>query len=82
MVVFSLHKSLSQEANLRDQFNNTLENIEGELKERDDTINLAQKENNKLLAQMKALIADKQQLREDVDKAQGAHKEAQANCDK
>ena len=78
----SLHKSLSQEANLRDQFNNTLENIEGQLKQRDSVVDLAQKENNQLLAQLNQVIAEKEQLQDDLDKAKRAQKEAASNCEK
>ena len=37
---FSLHNSLSQEAKLRDDFNNTLENIETQVKQRDNVIDV------------------------------------------
>ena len=37
---FSLHNSLSQEAKLRDDFNNTLENIETQVKQRDSVIDV------------------------------------------
>ena len=37
---FSLHNSLSQEVKLRDDFNNTLENIETQVKQRDNVIDV------------------------------------------
>ena len=77
-----MHKSLSQEANLRDQFNNTLDNIEGELRQRDDTLNMAQKENNRLLAQLKSAVADKQRMADDLSKAQASQRESEREVEK
>jgi septal ring factor EnvC (AmiA/AmiB activator) len=78
----SLHKSLSQEANLRDQFNNTLENITVQLKERDGNIELAQKENNILLAQLKAITMEKNDLAQQLGKMQLSKQEADATIEK
>jgi len=46
----SLHKSLSQEANLRDQFHNTLETYQSHIKNRDSVMDQAYKENKQLAA--------------------------------
>ena len=42
----------------------------------------AQKENNKLLAQIKAMAEEKVILVEHLNKSQAAQKDAQANCEK
>ncbi|KAK2159362.1 hypothetical protein LSH36_154g05034 [Paralvinella palmiformis] len=57
-----IYYSLSQEANLRDQFHNTLETYQDQIKNRDSVMDQAYKENNQLLAQLKAALADKAQL--------------------
>ncbi len=52
-IFFSLHKSLSQEADLRDQFNNTLGTFEEEAQVRSQALVQAQKTNSQLNAQLK-----------------------------
>ena len=52
------------------------------MKERDSTIEVAQSENSTLIVQIKSLMAERNAMEEQVEKAQGAHKEAQANCEK
>ncbi|XP_063957799.1 serine/arginine repetitive matrix protein 1-like isoform X1 [Lytechinus pictus] len=53
-VYYSLHKSLSQEANLRDQFNNTLGSIEEQVKTRDEVLARTQQNNSQLAQQVRA----------------------------
>ena len=71
---FSLHKSLSQEANLRDQFHNTLENYEGQIKHRDSIMDQAHKDNNQLVSQLKSALNDKAQMEAQVTKAQNSQR--------
>ena len=78
-MIFSLHKSLSQEKNLRDQFNNTLGDIEEQLKERDGLVDRAQMDNNKLLAQLKAVHDEKQKMAMELEKARQGQREAEDN---
>ena len=78
----SLHKSLSQETNLRNQFSDTLDNMEGELKQRDNMVDIAQRENSRLAAQIQSLVAEKKYIAEDLLKSQHAQKEALANQEK
>ncbi len=51
--LLSLHKSLSQEADLRDQFNNTLGTFEEEAQVRSQALVQVQKTNSQLNAQLK-----------------------------
>eukprot|EP00057_Strongylocentrotus_purpuratus_P021144 XP_011675618.1 PREDICTED: uncharacterized protein LOC578530 [Strongylocentrotus purpuratus] len=53
-VYYSLHKSLSQEANMRDQFNNTLGSIEEQVKTRDEVLARTQQNNSQLAQQVRA----------------------------
>ncbi|XP_033108959.1 mirror-image polydactyly gene 1 protein-like, partial [Anneissia japonica] len=59
---YSLHKSLSQEANLRDKFNNTLGNIEEQVKARDEVLVKAQKDKNHLASQLKISMDERNQV--------------------
>ncbi|XP_033636481.1 mirror-image polydactyly gene 1 protein-like [Asterias rubens] len=52
-VFYSLHKSLSQEADLRDQFNNTIGSFEEEAQVRSHALGQMQKTNSQLNAQLK-----------------------------
>ncbi|CAH1792688.1 unnamed protein product, partial [Owenia fusiformis] len=71
-IFYSLHKSLSQEKNLRDQFNNSLENFEQQLQERDSYVMVAQKENNTLIANYKGVLQEKDQLQMELQKSHAA----------
>ena len=78
----SLHKSLSQEKNLRDQFNNTLAHVEGQLHNRDQTLDVAQKQNNQLLSQLKHAQADSKESKMQQMKALNFQREAEQNAHK
>ncbi|KAL5008142.1 hypothetical protein ScPMuIL_013723 [Solemya velum] len=71
-IYYSLHKSLSQETILRGTVNNTLDNYESKLKEYDGEVEMTQKENNRLVAQLRTVIGEKAQLTEQLNKAQAA----------
>lgn len=49
---FSLHKSLSQEENLKDQFNHTLSTYEEALKNRESIVSITQQQNEELATQL------------------------------
>ena len=67
---------------MRDQFNNTLENIERQMKHRPGSMDEASKDNNILLAQLKSLTMEKNYLAEELSKSQLARQEAESNNDK
>ena len=77
--VFSLHKSLSQEEHLRDEFNVKLEEIEGELRQREAVVEHARRVNAQLTEQLKASVAAKMKMAEEVSKAMQTQKGAEAN---
>ncbi|XP_073924227.1 mirror-image polydactyly gene 1 protein isoform X5 [Castor canadensis] len=51
-VYYSLHKSLSQEENLKDQFNHTLSTYEEALKNRESIVSITQQQNEELATQL------------------------------
>ena len=77
--LFSLHKSLSQEEHLRDEFNATLEAAEGELRQREAAVDQARRVNAQLTQQLKASVAAKMKMADEVAKAVQAQKGAEAN---
>lgn len=58
----SLHKSLSQESQLRDQFNDSLVTIEGQVKSRDQVLAKTQKDNSQLVSQLNAVANERNSL--------------------
>ncbi|PIK59994.1 putative mirror-image polydactyly protein 1 protein isoform X2 [Apostichopus japonicus] len=59
---YSLHKSLSQESQLRDQFNDSLVTIEGQVKSRDQVLAKTQKDNSQLVSQLNAVANERNSL--------------------
>ncbi|XP_071504986.1 uncharacterized protein [Diadema antillarum] len=59
---YSLHKSLSQEASLRDQFNNTLGTIEDQVKARDEVLAQTQLNNSQLAAQVRGANEERNKM--------------------
>lgn len=55
----SLHKSLSQEENLKDQFNHTLSTYEEALKNRENIVSITQQQNEELASQLQQALADR-----------------------
>lgn len=80
-VYYSLHKSLSQEENLKDQFNHTLTTYEEALKNRENVVSITQQQNEELAAQLQQALADgarlESELRLAVEAAQAARDEVQ-----
>lgn len=80
-VYYSLHKSLSQEESLKDQFNHTLTTYEEALKNRENIVSITQQQNEELAAQLQQAVADRagleSELRLAVEAAQAAQDKAQ-----
>ncbi|EFB24504.1 hypothetical protein PANDA_020522, partial [Ailuropoda melanoleuca] len=58
-VYYSLHKSLSQEENLKDQFNHTLSTYEEALRNRENIVAITQQQHEELAAQLQQALADR-----------------------
>ena len=58
----SLHRSLSQEQTLRDQFNATMDTFESKLHERENELELAQNNTRDLVERVQALSKEKEAL--------------------
>ncbi|XP_059566893.1 mirror-image polydactyly gene 1 protein isoform X3 [Myotis daubentonii] len=65
-VYYSLHKSLSQEENLKDQFNHTLTTYEEALKNRENIVSITQQQNEELAAQLQHALADRVNLESEL----------------
>lgn len=77
----SLHKSLSQEENLKDQFNHTLSTYEEALKNRENIVSITQQQNEELATQLQQALADRAnmelELRHAVEASQAANDRVQ-----
>ncbi|KAM5340899.1 mirror-image polydactyly gene 1 protein isoform 3-T6 [Glossophaga mutica] len=82
-VYYSLHKSLSREENLKDQFNHTLSTYEEALKNRENIVSITQQQNEELAAQLQQALADRahmeSELRHAVEASQAANGRVQKN---
>eukprot|EP00794_Sanderia_malayensis_P017321 gene17321-19054_t len=58
-VYYSLHKSLSQEHTLRDQFNTTMDNFEEKIKLKEQELQVAQRSYDEVVAKLNAAIREK-----------------------
>ncbi|XP_058522340.1 mirror-image polydactyly gene 1 protein isoform X2 [Ochotona princeps] len=58
-VYYSLHKSLSQEEHLKDQFNHTLSTYEEALKSRESIVSITQQQNEELAAQLQQALSER-----------------------
>lgn len=58
-VYYSLHKSLSQEESLKDQFNHTLNTYEEALKNRENIVSITQQQNDELSIQLQQALTDR-----------------------
>lgn len=66
MYFLSLHKSLSQEENLKDQFNHTLTTYEEALKNRETVVTITQQQNEELAAQLQQALAERAKLESEL----------------
>ncbi|XP_054545892.1 mirror-image polydactyly gene 1 protein isoform X2 [Talpa occidentalis] len=80
-VYYSLHKSLSQEENLKDQFNHTLSTYEEALKNRENIVSITQQQNEELAAQLQQALTDRAnmelELRHTMEASQAANDKVQ-----
>ncbi|XP_036308171.1 mirror-image polydactyly gene 1 protein isoform X1 [Pipistrellus kuhlii] len=81
-VYYSLHKSLSQEENLKDQFNHTLTTYEEALKNRENIVSITQQQNEELAAQLQQALADRASLESELRLAGEASQAAQDKVQK
>ncbi|XP_060543399.1 mirror-image polydactyly gene 1 protein isoform X2 [Pantherophis guttatus] len=58
-IYYSLHQALSQEANLKDQFNSALVTYEKALKNKDDIVSMLFLQNEELVTQLQQMAAEK-----------------------
>nr|KAF6485958.1 mirror-image polydactyly 1 [Rousettus aegyptiacus] len=78
-VYYSLHKSLSQEENLKDQFNHTLSTYEEALKSRENIVFITQQQNEELATQLQQALTDRANMELELQHAVEA---SQAASDK
>nr|XP_058911631.1 mirror-image polydactyly gene 1 protein isoform X7 [Kogia breviceps] len=82
-VYYSLHKSLSQEENLKDQFNHTLSTYEEALKNRENIVSITQQQNDELATQLQQALTDRAnmelELQHTIEASQAANDKVQ-NC--
>ncbi|XP_053451250.1 mirror-image polydactyly gene 1 protein isoform X1 [Nycticebus coucang] len=80
-VYYSLHNSLSQEENLKEQFNHTLTTYEEALKNREVIVSITQQQNEELAAQLQQALTEKAnmelQLQDAVEASQVASEKVQ-----
>lgn len=75
-VFLSLHKSLSQEENLKDQFNHTLSTYEEALKSRENIVSITQQENEELATQLQQALTDRANMELELQHAMEASQAA------
>ncbi|EHB03875.1 Mirror-image polydactyly gene 1 protein [Heterocephalus glaber] len=77
----NLHKSLSQEENLKDQFNHTLSTYEEALKNRENIVSITQQQNEELATQLQQALTERAnmelQLQHAVETSQVANEKVQ-----
>lgn len=81
MFFLSLHKSLSQEENLKDQFNHTLSTYEEALRNRENIVAITQQQHEELATQLQQALADRAnmelELRHAMEASQAANDKVQ-----
>lgn len=78
----SLHKSLSQEENLKDQFNHTLSTYEEALKSRENIVSITQQQNEELAAQLQQALTDRANTEAELQRAMEASQAARDKVQK
>ncbi|XP_065052275.1 mirror-image polydactyly gene 1 protein-like [Rhopilema esculentum] len=81
-VYYSLHKSLSQEQGLRDQFNSTMDNFEEKLRATEGELQLAQRNYEDAVAKANALIREKSAMASQLHDTLAQLKEEKTRADK
>ncbi|XP_067389977.1 mirror-image polydactyly gene 1 protein [Emydura macquarii macquarii] len=75
-VYYSLHKSLSQEVSLKDQFNCTLSTYEDALKNREDIVTITYRQNEQLATQLQQALTEQTNMEVKLQQALEASQEA------
>ncbi|XP_019621946.1 PREDICTED: trichohyalin-like [Branchiostoma belcheri] len=81
-VYYSLHKSLSQEASMREQFNNTLNVVEDQLAQRDTIVMQTHRYSEELALQLKGVLEERGALEAQLQQARQGQQEAQDRAEK
>lgn len=82
MYFLSLHKSLSQEENLKDQFNHTLSTYEEALKNRENIVSITQQQNEELTAQLQRAQTERANMELQLQRAREASQVANEKVQK
>lgn len=82
LVSLRLHKSLSKEQSWRDQYNNSLDQMQQLIAQRDGHVIDAQKETNKLQAIIHELTTERDLLSQDLEKLRANETEHRNACEK
>ena len=78
----SLHRSLSQEQTLRDQFNATMDTFESKLHERENELEVAQNNTKELVARLQALSREKDAVSSQLAEALSGQRKEKERADK
>ncbi|XP_063648921.1 mirror-image polydactyly gene 1 protein isoform X10 [Pan troglodytes] len=78
----SLHKSLSQEENLKDQFNYTLSTYEEALKNRENVVSITQQQNEELATQLQQALTERANMELQLQHAREASQVANEKVQK
>ncbi|XP_062973892.1 mirror-image polydactyly gene 1 protein isoform X2 [Elgaria multicarinata webbii] len=81
-IYYSLHQSLSQEVNLKDQFNSTLTTYEKALKNRGDVVSMLLLQNEELTTRLQQTVEERANMESEFQKALGASQEANERLQK
>ena len=82
VLVCSLHRSLSQEQGLRDQFNQTMDSFEERLRQRDGEIQVAQRSYDDVVAKLKAVTQERTILSNQLQEAVKSQRQEKEKTDK
>ena len=78
----SLHKSLSQEESLRDQFNQTMNSFESRLRARDTDIQQAQRSYDDVVEKLKAVSQERNNLAKQLEESSKNRRREKERADK
>lgn len=81
-VYYSLHRSLSQEQTLRDQFNATMDTFETKLHERDSELQLTHNNSQEMVARFQALAREKDLISAQLAEAINSQRKEKERADK
>ncbi|XP_068938385.1 mirror-image polydactyly gene 1 protein isoform X2 [Petaurus breviceps papuanus] len=81
-IYYSLHKSLSQEESLKDQFNCTLSTYEDALKNREDIVSITHQQNEELAIQLQQALTERANMELKLQQALEASQEANEKVQK